>query len=149
MAFQWKPSLDAVARLLAWEDMPHHDIVESERDDFLGCNLGDELIGVVGLEIGEDAALLCSLAVAPDHRELGLGAELVSCAEQRARERGARAVYLLTLDADGFFRRLGYRRLARAEAPAFIRSTSEFSRLCPASAAFMVKRLCRDVPAAD
>jgi amino-acid N-acetyltransferase len=36
---------------------------------------------------------------------------------------------------------MGYRRVDRAEAPPSIQSTREFAGLCPASSAFMVKRL--------
>jgi hypothetical protein len=47
----------------------------------------------------------------------------------------------LTIDAEKFFARLGYRTMARSDAPAAIQSTDEFSSLCPGSAVLMQKRL--------
>jgi N-acetylglutamate synthase-like GNAT family acetyltransferase len=46
-------------------------------------------------------------------------------------------VFLLTTTAVPLIARLGFRRIERSEAPATIASTTEFSSLCPASAAIM------------
>jgi amino-acid N-acetyltransferase len=70
-----------------------------------------------------------------------LGRRLVEHAEQHARERGASTVYLLTTTAESFFRSHGYTVTPRDSAPPAIRSTPEFAGLCPASSAFMSKRL--------
>jgi amino-acid N-acetyltransferase len=51
---------------------------------------------------------------------------------------------LLTTTAEDFFRALGYARIARELAPEAIRTTREFSSLCPASSVVMVKRLFAD-----
>jgi amino-acid N-acetyltransferase len=59
----------------------------------------------VGLEPCGQDALLRSLVVAPDERAHGLGTSLVEHAEQEARKRGLRALYLLTTTAEGFFSR--------------------------------------------
>jgi amino-acid N-acetyltransferase len=50
-------------------------------------------------------------------------------------------MYLLTTTAETFFERRGYRRVDRTEAPQAIQTTVEFASLCPASSAFMIKRL--------
>jgi arsenate reductase len=50
-------------------------------------------------------------------------------------------IYLLTTTAAGFFGKRGYLPADRDQAPAGIRATREFSGVCPASAAFMVKHL--------
>jgi amino-acid N-acetyltransferase len=50
-------------------------------------------------------------------------------------------MYLLTMTAEGFFERRGYRRVDRTQAPLAIKSTPEFASLCPASSAFMIKQL--------
>ena len=99
------------------------------------------LAGMVGLEMRGADALLRSLVVAQSRRGSGLGAALVSFAEQQATARGARAVYLLTTTAGAFFERHGYVHAHRGQAPAAIASTRQFSALCPSSSAFMVKRL--------
>jgi len=62
-------------------------------------------------------------------------------AEQYAAAHHVRALYLLTSTAESYFERRGYRRIDRAEAPPSIQATREFASLCPASCAFMFKRL--------
>lgn len=69
----------------------------------------------------------------------GLGTGLLEHAEKHALARRADSVYLLTTTAESFFAASGYRRANRSHAPPFIRSSTEFSSLCPANAAFMVK----------
>ena len=51
------------------------------------------------------------------------------------------SLYLLTLTAEGFFKKCGYRPIARDSAPAEIQETTEFRNLCPASAVCMVRHL--------
>ena len=100
-----------------------------------------ELQGAVGLEIYRPFALLRSLAVDETSRGAGLGTALVQAAETQAAEAGVEEVFLLTTTAPRFFERLGYVATSRAEAPEVIRSTREFSALCPDTAALMAKRL--------
>ena len=89
---------------------------------------------------GSDA-LLRSLVVTLTQRKQGLGQRLVEHAEQHARDHGAATVYLLTTTAEAFFRSRGYEVTSRDTAPSAIRSTPEFAGLCPASSAFLFKRL--------
>jgi len=98
-------------------------------------------IGLVGLEVCGEHALLRSLVVAPSARTGGAGSALVERAEAHARWQGVRNVYLLTTSAEDFFARRGYVRVGRETAPESIRSTHEFADICPASSAFMVKDL--------
>ncbi len=95
----------------------------------------------MGLEIYGRDALLRSLVVSAAARTQGLGSALVLHAEQYAAAHEVRALYLLTTTAESFFEHRGYRRIDRAEAPSAIQSTREFASLCPASSAFMIKRL--------
>ena len=71
----------------------------------------------------------------------GCATALVARAERHARERGARRIYLLTTTAADFFARLGYKRVEREQAPGSIRSTGEFSSLCPVTSVLMMKEL--------
>src|SRR6266481_4035664 len=93
------------------------------------------------MEIYGDVALLRSLAVAAPRRQIGLGTALVEHAEQEALRQGVSTVYLLTTTAESLFLRLDYARVPREQAPSAIRATREFSDMCPASAAFMMKQL--------
>ena len=57
------------------------------------------------------------------------------------RKHGISSLFLLTTTAESFFRRLGYERVPREDAPPEVQNTSEFSDICPVSSAFMLKRL--------
>lgn len=132
-------SLDEVKALLAASELPVSDLTAQVR--FLGERLDGQLVGVVGLEARGEVALLRSLAVAATHRGGGLGSELVAAVERLASQEGILDLYLLTTTAETWFARRGYRRLPREAAPDGIRSTAEFSSICPASSAFMRKAL--------
>jgi amino-acid N-acetyltransferase len=95
----------------------------------------------VGLELFGTVALLRSLAVVSSRRRAGLGSKLVAHAEEYARNKGIKTLYLLTNTAESFFKHRGYQSTARDDAPVAIRQTREFSELCPVSSAFMVKHL--------
>ena len=107
----------------------------------LGIRDGGRLVGVVGVELYGSDGLLRSLAVAPAHRNSGLGATLVSNAETWAAEQGVEILYLLTTTAAQFFARRGYEAVPRSEAPDAIAATAQFSDICPASSTFMRKVL--------
>ena len=135
------PKLSAVKQLLSESSLPIEDITAQHLHHFFGCGSGLELEGLVGLELYGEVALLRSLAVASSRRGSGVGSGLVAHAERHARDKGVQSLYLLTTTAEGFFLRRGYARIPRDEAPAAIKSTKEFSGICPTSSAFMVKCL--------
>jgi amino-acid N-acetyltransferase len=132
-------SLFEVKALLEVNGLPTGDLSLDVR--LLGERDGDRLVGVVGLEARGVVGLLRSLAVEPDRRGTGLGSELVTALEKVAAGNGITDLYLLTTTAEAFFARRGYQRVPREAAPAGIRGTAEFSSICPASSAFMTKRL--------
>ena len=101
----------------------------------------EQPFAAIGCERMGDTWLLRSLVVAEEHRSRGLGARLVAALEADAREQRVGEIWLLTIDADGFFGSLGYRRRERDEAPEAIRGTAEFAELCPASAVLMSRPL--------
>lgn len=130
-----------VGALLSTHRLPTSDLGDGTPVLLFGCTDGDHLRGIVGLELFDGAALLRSLVVPDDERGGGVGAALVAHAEQLAIDRRAEAMYLLTETAEGYFARLGYARTDRSTAPPAIAGTTQFSRLCPASSAFMAKLL--------
>jgi amino-acid N-acetyltransferase len=135
------PSQAAVLRLLAEAKLPAADLAAGHFEHFFGCGSETAPKGVVGLELYGSTALLRSLAVEQATRGCGCGTALVAQAEAYARKGGARRIYLLTTGAAEFFTRLGYKGIARDEAPDCIQATQEFSALCPASALLMIKEL--------
>jgi amino-acid N-acetyltransferase len=146
-AIQRGPSLDAAVALLTSANLPVADLTAALMEDFFLVGSSAAPDGLVGVQFCGPDALLRSLVVAPSRRSTGLGCALVAHAEAHARARGARAVYLLTSTAEGFFRRRGYIEADRSRAPPAIRSTREFSDICPSSSAFLVKTLPADSPA--
>lgn len=139
-----RPPASALRRLLEAAGLPVADLAAQDLDNFFACGPQDAPTGVIGLEIHGADALLRSLAVAAGARRQGCGKALVAEAERHARSRGVRRLYLLTTAAEGFFKGLGYATIPRDDAPASIRGTAEFSGLCPASSALMMKDLSRD-----
>lgn len=128
-------------RLLAAAQLPDSDLQLHHLDHFFGCGTPDAPQGVGGIEIHGHDALLRSLTVDDSARGRGCGKALVAALERHAREQGVRHIYLLTTTAARFFEGLGYRVIARDDAPARIRATREFSDLCPSSAVFMARDL--------
>lgn len=96
---------------------------------------------MIGLEEYANCGLLRSLIVDTSCRGSGVGARLVAALEARTSRRGLQSLWLLTIDADQFFARLGYTEMPRYEAPQSIQSSAEFSSLCPDDAVLMCKHL--------
>ena len=133
------PALRAAVALLDAVGLPSSDLTEPLLEHFLFSGPRDAPTGLVGLELYDRVALLRSLAVAPNAQRSGLGSALLEQAEGYAYAQGVRSLYLLTTTAERFFVGRGYRPTSRESCPAAIRSTSEFSSLCPASSALLVK----------
>jgi amino-acid N-acetyltransferase len=136
-----RPPHSGVVALLEAEGLPASDLTESHLEHFFFTGSDGAPIALVGLEIYGEDGLLRSLVVSSVARTQGVGSALVRHAEKYAASRHVRALYLLTTTAEAYFEHRGYRRVDRAQAPASIQSTREFASLCPASSAFMIKRL--------
>lgn len=140
-AIQQTPRRADIIGLLEAASLPTSDLSDGDMQEFFYAGPATAPVGIVGLQLYGSAALLRSLVVSPSHRAQGLGQQLVEHAEQHARERGVVTIYLLTTTAERFFRSRGYLATSRDSAPSAIRSTPEFTGLCPASSAFLSKRL--------
>ena len=136
-----RPPRSSVVALLEAQGLPASDLTESHLQHFFFAGDAAAPDALVGLEIYGQDALLRSLVVSAGARTQGLGSALVLHAEGYAAAHNVRALYLLTTTAESYFERRGYQRVERADAPPSIRSTREFAGLCPASSAFMIKRL--------
>lgn len=128
--------LPAVERLLTDSQLPL-DGVREVLNSFLVAESGGALVGVAGLEVCCEHALLRSVAVGPAWRSRGLGRELVTRIIASAESRGIRALYLLTTTAERYFPSFGFERITRDEVPADVQTTDEFRGACPASATVM------------
>ena len=128
-------------RLLEAAGLPIDDIDGKDPATFLAATVGETPVGIIGLEQFDGVGLLRSLIVEPSFRGAGLGRVLVAALESHAGSRGVGELWLLTIDADQWFARLDYVTRDREDAPDAIRSTEEFSGLCPDDAVLMSKRL--------
>jgi amino-acid N-acetyltransferase len=130
--------LPAVERLLVASKLPLDGVPEALKD-FVVAESDGELVGVAGLEICCDDALLRSVAVRPEWRSKGVGRALVTRAIANAESRGLHALYLLTTTAETYFPSFGFKAITRAEVPEVVRATKEFTTACPDTAAVMMR----------
>jgi N-acetylglutamate synthase-like GNAT family acetyltransferase len=130
--------LAAVEQLLTASGLPL-DGVANALPTFVVAERGAELVGVAGLEVCCENALLRSVAVRPEWRSHGVGRALVNRVIADAEARGIHALYLLTTTADRYFPSFGFRNIARDEMPADVRVTAEFREACPESATVMCR----------
>jgi amino-acid N-acetyltransferase len=128
--------LPAVEQLLAESDLPL-DGVRPAFSSFVVAESGSEIVGVAGLGVRGEDALLRSVAVQPAWRSHGVGRALVTRVISDAEARGLHALYLLTTTAERYFPNFGFHSVTREEVPANIRGTSEFTSACPSSATEM------------
>jgi len=131
---------DAVFCLLEQNHLPLEGL-ENHLATTLVARQGDRIVGSAALELYPDGALLRSVAVAAELQGLGLGRELTDAAIRLGRDLQVPAVYLLTTTAERFFPKFGFERIERADVPATVRSSIEFTSACPSSAIVMRKAL--------
>jgi amino-acid N-acetyltransferase len=140
-AFATADNESEVKLLLAASDLLHEDLDPRQLNHFRTAWDGSRLVGVVGLEIKGDCALLRSLAVDAAYRNRKIATGLIGDIEKYAKSMNLSRLYLLTMTAENFFSRCGYQKTDRNSAPATILETTEFKSLCPATAVCMVKHL--------
>jgi len=97
--------------------------------------------GVIGVESFGTTGFLRSLVVSADARGAGVGPALVTALEVASLASAIEELWLLTIDADRFFEKLGFATRDRADAPDAIQGTEEFRGLCPGDAILMSKEL--------
>jgi amino-acid N-acetyltransferase len=101
-------------------------------------NAAGNIIGSGGIERYGNIGLLRSVAVRSSERGKKLGQQIVEDILQRAKELRIHSVFLLTETAHDLFLKMGFNDLSRDDVPEEIKSSSEFSFVCPASAKCMV-----------
>ena len=122
--------------LLVASDLPVDDL-DHEAITLFGAFDGATLVGVIGLQSCGPARLLRSLAVAPERQGHGIARALCDRVFELA---SSRDLWLLTTTARDYFARLGFEPVDRGHVPEEIRTTTQFSSLCPASAHVMRRR---------
>jgi N-acetylglutamate synthase-like GNAT family acetyltransferase len=125
-----------VEALLTDSGLPLDGVPET-LDAFVVAEHDGALVGVAGLEVCCEHALLRSVAVSPTWRSKGLGRALVTRVIADAESRQIDALYLLTTTADRYFPHFGFAQVTRDTVPADVQATAEFRSACPASATVM------------
>jgi len=132
---------NAVRQLLVDAGLPIDDISPELLEHFLLAERDGEIVGLAGIEMLATTGLLRSVVVAGNSRGAGLGQKLVGALELAAQAAGIGDLWLLTIDAEHFFARMGYDIVNRDSVPDAIRNSKEFADLCPQSAHVMTKKL--------
>lgn len=132
-------SFVSAIRLLQASGLPTNDITPGTQ--LFVIEEGDRVIATIAVEYNWNVALLRSLSVTEDHRNRGIGKELVDFIENYVKQQGVQTIFVLTATAANFFSNRGYKETNRNSAPEFIQNTSEFSTICSPSATLLKKEL--------
>ena len=122
--------------ILESNELPTAGVDEHWRT-FLVARDGQRIVGCCGAEAYPVAALIRSLAVAPQYRSHGIGRKLVRQLIDRLASHGLREFYLLTTTAEPYFRKRGFKKIDRDEVPPQLLQSREFQDACPQSAVCM------------
>lgn len=132
----------SIYELLQESDLPVSDLTPEHLQHFLVMKEGGAVLGVAGVErLGLHRVLIRSLAVSPAHRGKRIASQLYAAIENHACSIGLREVYALTTTIEEWLMRLDFERVERSDVPDDVRSTAEFTGLCPASAVVLRKVL--------
>lgn len=104
---------------------------------FIVAKEGMKVVGCAGSETHPHVALLRSLAVLAGYRNAGLGRRLVRELLDRLAAHGVREFYLLTLSAERFFKKRGFKTIDRDEVHPQVLGSPEFQGACPSTAVCM------------
>ncbi|MFD0793722.1 arsenic resistance N-acetyltransferase ArsN2 [Mucilaginibacter litoreus] len=126
--------------LLLTENLPAVDFTAITGDFYVALS-DNKTIGVIGLEVYSNYGLLRSLAVSTLYRNKGIASQLVKHIEELAANKGLVALYLFTTTAKDYFKRIGYEHIARMDLPEAIKTSDEFTHLCPDTAIAMQKSI--------
>jgi N-acetylglutamate synthase-like GNAT family acetyltransferase len=119
----------------------------SPADCYLIAYLGDEPVGVVGVETVVDAGLIRLLMVTEGMRRRGIGTALVGAARKAAHTRGARRLFAIAPD-ETYLSRFGFQRIAMDELKEAMWGASAADQLPhPVSSDAQCEAFCLDISA--
>jgi len=127
--------------LLQQNNLPVEDLTEATQ--LFGTYEDGRLIGIAGIELYGENALIRSVCVDEPYRSQGMAEILTEHIEQYAKSKGACNLFLLTTTAENYFKRKGFVKINRNEVPQNVQASTEFSSICPTSAAVLKKDLCQ------
>lgn len=128
--------IPTIEKILRKEKLPYQD-VNTENIEFYMAFSNADFVGIVGLERFVGVALLRSMVVFDNFRNKGFGRRIVNQILEEATSKSIKEIFILTTTAKNFFEHLGFEVIERENVPNEIKSTTEFTSLCPASATCM------------
>lgn len=128
--------VEAIKQLLTQNDLPLAG-VDDHWKTFVVAREGDRIIACGGSEAYHRAALIRSIAVAPEYRSRGIGRQIVRQLLDRLSSRGIREFYLLTTTAEDYFKKRGFKKCERDEVHPQLLASREFQDACPKTAVVM------------
>ncbi len=151
---------DELAALLTSAGLPLDGLDDASPHGFAIARIDGALVGAAGIEAWGAHALLRSVAVAASHRKQHIGEALVAdrlawakaqtsndspqieaaASSSKLRPRFS-TIALLTTDADRYFERLGFQRIARDELPAELQRSTQLQIPRCSTAVAMIRRL--------
>ena len=132
--------LQTITEILSVNNLPSNDCAK-HLGNFVVFEANGEIIGIGGMELFRTVALIRSIAVTTEHRKKGLAKKIIKTLEDKAKQKGVKAVYLLTESAVLYFTNQGFSIKDRTNIPVSIMQTQQFKELCPASATVMYKAI--------
>ncbi|MEQ8423317.1 MAG: arsenic resistance N-acetyltransferase ArsN2 [Cyclobacteriaceae bacterium] len=135
--------LEAFRNQLKASHLPHEDL--SNDHLLIGYYDNDQLIGTGGIEVHEEYGLIRSVSITNGNRSKKLGTQITHHLILQAKEKNLKGLYLLTETARDFFLKFGFELIERDQVAEAIKSSTEFSHVCPVSASCMYldfKRSC-------
>lgn len=118
----------AIARLLERIDLRADDILAPGTCYWVAEDETGLLIGCIGMEFGQAAVLIRSVAVLPSARKHGLGRQLLEGALEFARQKGYRHAYLFSVRSGGYWQARGFRTVPVAELTAALPAAPQVLR---------------------
>lgn len=137
-----RTDLEEVQSLLKKNKLPFEDLASSNIEIIVAVENG-QIIGCIGNEIKGEDGLLRSFSVADEFKNLGIGNELFKRLILEAQKANLKTLHLLTTTASSYFNKKGFVVSNRNEAPENIKSTSEFSTICPSNSVYMTFKVSK------
>ena len=130
--------LTQILDFLKNNDLPTAGVSEALENFVIAEDQNGTWVGIAGFEHYGESCLLRSVAIDERFRGQGHGRTLVDNALRKAKAKGARKGYLVTDDAEDYFKRLGFKVVSRADIEETVKSSPEFA-VCRQSALAMWK----------
>ena len=132
---------NSIIRLLGQLNLPTRDLDICNMNNFYVAIQNNGIIGVGGIEMYDNIALIRSFAIKQEFRGYGIAEKIYKIIEEEAKKEGILRLYLLTETSTQYFEKFGFEIIKRDIAPLSIVQSAQFRNLCPKSAILMQKSL--------